>query len=204
MSDRRVLLATRNEHKVSEIRDLLKDLPVELVSVADVGIQEEPAEAGIEMYGSFAANALAKASWFRVRSGLPTLADDSGLCVDALAGGPGVHSRRFAALADVTADQDAANNSHLLSLLNAIPDESRGACYRCALALIDDTNQVVVFGRVDGRIAESETGAGGFGYDPLFIPSGYEATFGVLPPEVKAKHSHRAAAVASIRPWLIR
>lgn len=204
MSDRRVLLASRNEHKVSEIRDLLRDLPVELVSPGDMGIQEDPAEERIEIYESFAENALAKASWFRVRSRLPTLADDSGLCVDALDGRPGVHSRRFASVANATDDQDAANNQHLLSVLAAVPSGSRGACYRCALALIDDVGQVVVFGRVDGRIAASERGSNGFGYDPLFIPAGYEETFGELSPEVKARQSHRAAAVSSIRPWLIR
>jgi non-canonical purine NTP pyrophosphatase (RdgB/HAM1 family) len=89
-------------------------------------------------------------------------------------------------------------------LLEDVPAESRGACYRCALALIDETTNVVVFGRVDGRIAATEKGSNGFGYDPLFVPNGYQETFGQLSPEVKAHHSHRAAAVASMRPWLIR
>lgn len=200
MSTRRVLLASRNEHKVAEIRDLLGDLPIELVSPGDVGIPVDPAEEGIEQYETFEANALAKAAWFRSRSGLPTLADDSGLCVEALDGGPGVYSRRFAQCPD--GDQDAANNRQLLELLKSVPPESRGAWYMCALALIDDNGQVVVFGRVDGVIDDSEKGSGGFGYDPLFIPEGYEETFGQLSPDIKARHSHRAAAVAAIRPWL--
>ena len=201
MHDRRVLLASRNEHKVGEIRDLLRDLPIELVSLIDVGLPEDPVEESIECYDSFEANALAKASWFRDRSGLPTLADDSGLCVDALGGGPGVHSRRFATVSGED-DQDAANNRHLLELLGPVPAKSRGAHYRCALALVDDTARVVVFGRVDGVIADAEKGNAGFGYDPLFVPTGYTKTFGQLPPDVKASHSHRAAAVAAIRPWL--
>lgn len=198
----RVLLASRNEHKVGEIRDLLSDLPIELVSPNDVGIPEDPAEEAIEQYETFAANALAKASWFRARSGLPTLADDSGLCVDALGGGPGVHSRRFAPGGAESEGQDASNNRHLLSLLESVPADGRGACYICALAFIDDNSQVVVFGRVDGAITDAERGSGGFGYDPLFIPDGYEETFGELPATVKASHSHRAAAVRSIRSWL--
>lgn len=198
---RRVLLASRNEHKVSEIRDLLLGLPVELVSLLDAGVEENPAEAAIERYDTFEANALAKATWFRGITGLPTLADDSGICVDALGGGPGVGSRRFAPVSG-SEDQDRANNRHLLSKLDGLPEDERAAHYLCALALIDDTCRVVVFGRVDGRIATAERGGGGFGYDPLFLPAGYDETFGELPPEVKAEHSHRAAAVRAMRMWL--
>ncbi len=203
MPGRRVLLASRNPHKLAELRDLLADLPIEIVSPDDVGIEEEPAEADIEAWDSFAANALAKAAWFRARSGLPTLADDSGLCVDALEGGPGVFSRRFAPASSIGEDgQDPANNSHLLKLLHGRPEAERGAHYGCALALIDDGMQVVTSGRVDGRIATEELGAGGFGYDPLFVVPEFERTFGELPPEVKAERSHRARAVTAMRTWL--
>jgi XTP/dITP diphosphohydrolase len=203
MSARRVLLATRNPHKLAELRDLLADLPIEIVSPDDVGIVEEPGEADIEAWDSFAANALAKAAWFRARSGLPTLADDSGLCVDALEGGPGVHSRRFAPVSSIGEDgQDPANNRHLLELLRDRPEAERGAHYGCALALIDAGLQVVTSGRVDGRIATEERGAGGFGYDPLFIVPEFDRTFGELPPEVKAERSHRARAVTAMRTWL--
>jgi XTP/dITP diphosphohydrolase len=201
VTPRRVLLASRNEHKVSEIRDLLEGLSIELVSLVDAGVEEDPAEDAIERYDTFEANALAKAAWFHGVTGLPTLADDSGICVDALGGGPGVRSRRFAPVSG-SEDQDLANNRHLLASLDGVPEGERGAHYLCALALIDDTCQLVVFGRVDGRIAEAERGSGGFGYDPLFVPAGYEQTFGELPPEVKSEHSHRAAAVRGMRPWL--
>lgn len=203
MSVRDVLLATRNAHKLTEIRGLLDDLPVRIVSPEDVGIAPDPAEDEVERWETFEANALAKAAWFRERSGLPTLADDSGLCVEALDGAPGVWSRRFAPEEDIGPDgRDAANNRHLLRLLRGRPDAERAAHYRCALALIDDSFQVVVFGRCDGRIATRARGSGGFGYDPLFIVPELGETFGVLPPEVKAERSHRAAAVRGMRSWL--
>lgn len=203
MGVREVLLATRNEHKLIEIRGLLNDLPVRIVSPEDVGIAPDPAEDAVERWDTFEANALAKAAWFRGRSGLPTLADDSGLCVEALGGSPGVWSRRFAPEEDVRSDgRDAANNRHLLRLLRGRPDTERAAHYRCALALIDDSFQVVAFGRCNGRIATETRGSGGFGYDPLFIVPELGETFGSLPPQVKAQRSHRAAAIRGMRTWL--
>ncbi len=203
MSAREVLLASRNEHKLAEIRGLLDDLPVRIVSPDDAGIAPDPAEDDVERWETFEANALAKAAWFRERSGLPTLADDSGLCVAALDGAPGVWSRRFAPEEEVGPEgRDAANNRHLLRLLRGRPEAERAAHYRCALALIDDSFQVVVFGRCDGRIATEAQGEGGFGYDPLFVVPELGETFGTLPPEVKAERSHRAAAVLGMRSWL--
>lgn len=204
MSAREVLLASRNPHKVDEIRDLLVDLPIRIVSPADVGLPPDPAEEALERWDTFEANALAKAAWFHARSGLPTLSDDSGLCVDALGGAPGVQSRRFAPEEKVGPDgRDASNNRYLLAMLDGHPEARRGAHYRCALALIDERFTVVVFGRCDGRIAEAPRGAGGFGYDPLFVVPELGRTFGELPPEVKAERSHRAAAVRAARPWLV-
>lgn len=203
MSERDVLLASRNRHKLTEIRDLLSDLPIRIVAPDDVGLAADPAEAQIERWATFEANALAKAAWFHARSGLPTMSDDSGLCVDALDGAPGVWSRRFAPAGEVGPDgQDAANNRHLLEALGGRPDAERGAHYRCALAYIDERFRVVVFGRCDGRIALEPRGTGGFGYDPLFVVPELGRTFGELPPGVKAERSHRAAAVRSARPWL--
>lgn len=205
MSAHDVLLASRNRHKVAEIRDLLADLPIRIVSPDDVGLESDPAEDEIERWDTFAANALAKAAWFHARSGLPTLSDDSGLCVDALNGAPGVWSWRFAPDSAVEpAGRDAANNRHLLRKLGDRPAAERGAHYRCALALIDERFRVVVFGRCDGRIAGEPRGDGGFGYDPLFFVPELGRTFGELPPEVKAERSHRAAAVRAARPWLVR
>jgi XTP/dITP diphosphohydrolase len=205
MSARDVLLASRNRHKVAEIRDLLVELPIRIVSPDDVGLSPDPAEEELERWDRFEANALAKAAWFHARSGLPTMSDDSGLCVDALDGAPGVRSRRFAPDDAVGPDgRDAANNRHLLQELGGRPDAERCAHYRCALALIDERFQVVVFGRCDGRIAAEPRGDGGFGYDPLFVVPELGRTFGELPPGVKAERSHRAAAVRAARPWLAR
>lgn len=203
MSTRDVLLASRNPHKLAEIRELLADLPVNVVSPDDVGLPPDPAEDAVECWRTFMENALAKAAWFRARTGLPTMADDSGLCVDALGGGPGVHSRRFAPESEIgPAGRDAANNRHLLARLEDVPPEGRGAHYRCALALVEDRFRVVAYGRCDGRIATEARGEGGFGYDPLFIVPELGGTFGELPPEEKAARSHRAAAVRTARAWL--
>lgn len=203
MSARDVLLASRNSHKVAEIREMLADLPLRIVSPDDLGLAADPREDTLECWSTFEANALAKAAWFRARTGLPTISDDSGLCVDALDGGPGVWSRRFAPDSEVGPDgRDAANNRWLLRQLEGRPAAERGAHYRCALALIDERFQVVVFGRCDGRIATEEHGTGGFGYDPLFVVPELGRTFGELPPAEKAARSHRAAAVRAARAWL--
>ncbi|TFG66563.1 MAG: non-canonical purine NTP pyrophosphatase [Gemmatimonadales bacterium] len=203
MSRRRILLASRNPDKLSEIRDLLAVVPIDIMSPDELGIAEDPAEAGVECWDGFAANALAKASWFRARSGLPTIADDSGLCVDALNGGPGVHSRRFAPVDMIDDDgQHAANNRHLLTLLEGMPEKERGAYFCCALALLDDRFRVVTIGRVEGTIATAERGTGGFGYDPLFVVPEFGRTFGELSADVKAELSHRARAVQAMRSWL--
>lgn len=204
MRPRDLLLATRNAHKLAEIRELLADLPVRPLSPDEAGLPEDPAEDAVECWDTFEANALAKAAWFRARTGLPTLSDDSGLCVDALGGAPGVGSRRFAPVTPARGDgQDAANNRHLLDLLGDTPEAARTAHYRAAIALIDERFQVVVFGRCDGAIAREPRGDGGFGYDPLFIVPELGRTFGELPPAEKAARSHRAAAVRAIRPWLV-
>lgn len=203
MSARDVLLASRNEHKVAEIREMLADLPLRIVSPEDLGLAPDPREESLERWSTFEANALAKAAWFRARTGLPTISDDSGLCVDVLDGGPGVWSRRFAPDAEVGPDgRDAANNRWLLRKLGGRPAAERSAHYRCALALIEERFQVVAFGRCDGRIATEARGTGGFGYDPVFIVPELDRTFGELPAAEKAARSHRAAAVRAARAWL--
>ncbi len=200
---RTLLVATRNAHKLQEIRDLLGDLDIEVVSLTDAGISMRPAEESLEVFDSFEDNALAKAKYYRSRSDLPTIADDSGLCVDALDGAPGIHSRRFApAEFRADRDEDAANNEWLLDRLSRIPDERRGAHYRCALALVDDRRSLLVNGSVHGRISVEPRGNNGFGYDPLFVLAGGDRTFGELPQEVKAERSHRADAIRRLRPWL--
>lgn len=200
---RRLLLATRNRHKVREIGNLLTDAPIELVCVTDLDLPVLPGEDEVEVYNSFEENALAKARFYRLHTGLSVVADDSGLCVDALDGEPGVRSRRFAPGTSSSSDaQDQANNEYLLARLEAVAPDLRGAHYRCALALVEEERTLVLNGRVDGAIALEPSGSGGFGYDPLFLVPDYEQTFGQLPPRVKADISHRAEAVRSLRRWL--
>jgi XTP/dITP diphosphohydrolase len=205
LSGVRVLVATRSRHKLAEIRELAGVAELELVSLLDIGYPATPEEDEIESHDTFEANAAAKAAYFRERTGLPTIADDSGLCVDALGGEPGVRTKRFAP-PELAAEmgRDAANNRHLLDRLEGVPAEERGAHYVCALAVAADDERFVVRGEVHGRIAEEERGRGGFGYDPLFIVPEDGRTFGESPPEVKAGMSHRARAVEALRPWLER
>lgn len=176
------------------------------MSLREIGIPPEPEEEALEPHETFAENALSKARHFHRRSGLPTLADDSGLCVDALEGGPGVRAKRFAPAEKVERwGRDEANNRFLLEKLAGLPRDRRRAHYRCAVAAVGGPGgPLVVEGAVHGRIAGSPRGTGGFGYDPLFIPREERKTYAELPPEAKLATSHRAEAFRQVRPWLER
>jgi XTP/dITP diphosphohydrolase len=234
-----LVLATRNAHKVGEIRQIL-GAETRLLSQTDF----PGAPAAAENAATFAGNAAKKAeglsAWLadqtltewslkmllcneptsrpadalspqsRERAGRGAaetffvLADDSGLEVDALGGAPGVHSARFAA-ADASGGNspDAANNAKLLRLLDGIPPEKRGARFRCVLALAAPGRKTILFeGSCEGRISTAPGGAGGFGYDPLFVPEGRAQSFAELGEEVKNKISHRARALAQLRLFL--
>ncbi len=203
---RRLLVATRSRHKLRELGELLGLPPdVELLSPDDLGIEGEPEEIG----STFEANARIKARYYARRSGLPTLADDSGLEVDALGGGPGVRTRRFAG-EDATDEQ---NNAKLLRELRGLPPDRRGGRYVCALALALPGNDGPRGGlRIDvrrgtcrGRIADGPRGSGGFGYDPIFEPeqeSPGGRTLGQWSAAEKHAVSHRARAAARMRPLL--
>jgi XTP/dITP diphosphohydrolase len=193
---RRLLVATRSRHKLAELRDLLH-AHSDLVDLDDVGIDDEVDETG----ATFAANAALKARYYARRSGLPTLADDSGLEVDALGGGPGVRTRRYAG--EQATDED--NNRKLLAALAGLPPERRGARYRCVLALAlperaGPRGGLPVWlarGTFDGRIGSHPRGANGFGYDPIFEPGSEPPggrTVAEWPPERKQAVSHRARA----------
>lgn len=199
----RVLVATRSPHKLAEIREILANAPVFFVSLTEAGLPPLPEEKGLERFETFAENALAKAAHFHARSGLPTVADDSGLCVDALGGGPGVRTKRFAPgeLAERWG-RDEANNRWLLERLEGVPEEARGAHYHCAVAAVDDRGHRIVEGDVHGRIAREPRGEGGFGYDPLFLLPDRGRTYAELPPVVKRETSHRARALRKLVPWL--
>jgi XTP/dITP diphosphohydrolase len=193
----RLLVATRSRHKLEELRALL-DLPgVELVSPDDLGVEGEPVEDG----ATFRANALIKARFYAGRGGLPTLADDSGLEVDALGGAPGVRTRRFAG-EDATDEQ---NNARLLTELAGLPPERRAARYRCVLACFDPETGargvVVRSGTLQGRIAEGPRGGGGFGYDPIFEPATEPPggrTVGEMTAQEKHRVSHRGRAARAM------
>jgi XTP/dITP diphosphohydrolase len=203
---RRLLVATRSRHKLRELGELLALPPdVELVSPDDLGIEGEPEETG----ATFETNARIKARYYASRSGLPTLADDSGLEVDALGGAPGVRTRRFAG-PDATDEQ---NNRKLLHDLRGLPPERRGARYVCTLALAlpgaagprAALRIHVRRGTCRGRIADVARGDGGFGYDPIFEPA-QEApggrTLGQWSAAEKHAISHRSRAAARMRPLL--
>ena len=202
----RLLVATRSRHKLRELRDLLAlGDDVELLAPDDLGIDGEPDETG----QTFETNARIKARFYAARSGLPTLADDSGLEVDALGGGPGVRTRRYAG-DDAT---DAANNAKLLSELAGLATERRGGRYVCALALaLPDTagprgglRLIVRRGTCRGRIATGEQGVGGFGYDPLFEPAAEPPggrTLGQYSAAEKHAISHRSRAAVRMAPVL--
>ncbi len=212
-----LLIATRNAHKVGEIaailgpgfncRPLLREFPAAPVPVEDAG--------------TFAGNAVKKAAslahWLGdtitnpAPEGVWVLADDSGLEVDALSGAPGVHSARFAALdlpGHAGNSSDADNNAKLLRLLADVPRPKRTARFRCVLALVEVNRAVppppaqLFEGACEGWIDFAPRGAGGFGYDPLFVPLGQEQSFAELGESVKNGLSHRAKALAGLRGWL--
>lgn len=195
-----LLVATRSDGKIREIRRILHaaGLPEPtLLTLEDAGIVEAPEEERIEVFDTFEENALAKARYFCRLSGLLTLADDSGLCVDALGGAPGVRSKRFSGRADLRGEPlDAANNARLLEALREVRPADRTAHYVCAAALAAPGGEERIFrGTCDGVILPEPRGAGGFGYDPLFFLPGEGATFGELSAGRKNEISHRARAV---------
>jgi XTP/dITP diphosphohydrolase len=199
----RLLVATRNRGKQSEFRELLAGLPLDVVFPDEVGLDESAAEGALEAFDTFEANARAKARWFASAAGLPALADDSGLEVDALGGAPGVHSRRFAGGTGPDHELAAANNAALLARLSAVGDARRRARYRCALVLAEPrTNggvvETVVSGAVEGRILREAHGTNGFGYDPLFYCDELGMTFGDADGAAKHRVSHRGRAMIAL------
>ena len=194
----RLLVATHSEHKLRELRQLLA-LPVaELVSLDDIGVVDEPVEDG----DTFEANAAIKARAGLEATGLPTLADDSGLEVDALDGAPVVRTRRYAG-EDASDDE---NNVKLLRALDGLPPEQRGAHYVCSLVLaMPGEALITVRGECFGRIATGPRGSGGFGYDPIFEPAAEPPggrTLGLWTPAEKNAISHRARAARRMAPKL--
>lgn len=190
-------MASRNPKKLAELQRVLQAAGVSgltLRSLDDVPAFEEAPEAG----ATFEENALAKARDAHLATGLATVADDSGLEVAALNGMPGVLSARWSG----SHGDDAANTSLLLAQLADIPDARRGAAFVSACALVHDAAEIVVRGEWPGSIAREPRGAGGFGYDPVFLPAGSSRTAAELTPTEKDAASHRGRALAALLPAL--
>ncbi|MEU7313118.1 RdgB/HAM1 family non-canonical purine NTP pyrophosphatase [Streptomyces sp. NPDC007083] len=195
MSTQRLILATRNAHKVVELKAILADAGLELDLVGADAHPEVPdvKETGV----TFAENALLKAHALARATGLPAVADDSGLCVDVLGGAPGIFSARWAG----RHGDDAANLDLLLAQLADIDTAHRAAHFECAAALaLPDGSERVVSGRLRGTLRHAPAGAGGFGYDPILQPEGESRTCAELEPEEKNAISHRGEAFRALAP----
>ncbi len=204
-----LVVATRSTHKMDEIRRILAaaGLPagIELTSVAEWEAAHGRRVPEVEEDApTFRGNAEKKARVVAEHTGRLALADDSGLCVDALGGAPGVHSARYSGVTGP--ERDAANNAKLLAALEGVPEEARGASFVCALCLAAPDGRVWhVEGRCRGRIARAEDGTGGFGYDPLFVscePEAFGKSHGRLSPAEKDAVSHRGRALRALVPTL--
>ncbi len=188
-----LVLATGNAGKLREFRALLADLAIEVVPQSEFDVPTVP-ETGL----TFIENALIKARNAARHTGLPALADDSGLAVDALHGRPGIYSARYSG---PDAD-DLANNRKLLEELAGVPEQDRGARYHCILVFLRDAEDpvpLVCEAAWEGRIAPAPRGEGGFGYDPLFLPADGEGSAAELDPAIKNRRSHRGRAMALLR-----
>jgi XTP/dITP diphosphohydrolase len=189
----RVVLATRNAAKLRELARILgEDFPL-------AGLDAFPGAPDVPETGAtFEENALLKARAIAAYTHLPAVADDSGLCVDALNGMPGVLSARWAG----GHGDDKANLDLVLAQVADVPDLRRGAQFVCAAALVDGAREVVVTGTVAGRLIRERRGSGGFGYDPIFLPDGFEETTAEMTPEAKDEISHRGRAFRALAPFI--
>ena len=188
-----LIFASHNAGKIKEIKQMLKPFGIEVKSFEDIDFPD------VEETGTtFAENSLLKSQQIAKFAGMPCIADDSGLCVDALGGAPGVYSARYAPNRDFNAGMDK-----LLSEIAASNNTDRSAHFSCVISLAYPDGRYELFeGRVNGKIAEQKHGDGGFGYDPLFIPDGYDESFAELGPEIKNRISHRGRAMQKLLDYL--
>jgi XTP/dITP diphosphohydrolase len=193
----KVVIASRNEHKIDEMRRILNEAGL---SLDFVGIQEFPDLPDVDETGeTFAENALLKAREICAFTGLPAIADDSGLCVDALGGMPGIFSARWSG----THGNDLANLQLLLAQISHVASDRRTASFRCAAAIVTPGGaEKVVEGVMAGRLIDTPRGANGFGYDPIFIADGYSITTAEMDSASKDAISHRGRAIAALAPTL--
>ncbi|MCY4400521.1 MAG: non-canonical purine NTP pyrophosphatase [Gemmatimonadetes bacterium] len=203
-----LLLATRSRHKAREVERILAevgDAGFRLVTLDDVSIPWSDTEESLEPFETFEENAASKAGYFALRSGLPTVADDSGLEVLALNGRPGVRTKRFAPPGRYPGlTRDEANNRHLLDSLGGVPSPDRGARYVCVACFIDPANgNTASFrGEAGGRILVEPRGSGGFGYDPIFLDVRTGRSYAQLSPGEKDEQSHRGQAFRALAAFL--
>ena len=190
---KKIVIASHNQGKIAEFRKMLAPLEIEVCSAQDLSLPD------VEETGTtFEENSRLKAETLAKLSGLPCLADDSGLCVDALSGRPGVYSARYAPNRDFDKGMDM-----LLAELKQSGFDNRSAHFSCVLALAVPGEKTKVFeGRVDGKIALEKSGNAGFGYDPIFIPDGFNKTFGHFEADEKARISHRGRALEKFMDYL--
>lgn len=189
-----ILVATHNQGKIKELKKLLENSPFILRSLSEFPDIIEPEETG----STFAENAILKAKSYAAQTGLPALADDSGLEVEALNGEPGILSARYAGEDKINLDKE--NIEKLLGELAKTKNSERLARFFCAMAISDERGNIktIAEGICKGKIALSPSGTNGFGYDPVFIPEGFEQTFGELSDQIKQKISHRTQALKKI------
>ena len=197
---RQVILASGNQGKLVELQAVLCGKDIELIPQSEFNVSDVP-ENGL----SFVENALIKARHACIETGLPSIADDSGIEVDALNGEPGIYSARYAGAIGPSAD--AENNTKLVAELEQVPDLERTARFQCVIAFLrhaNDAMPLICRGTWEGRILFEESGNNGFGYDPIFKPDGYKESFAELPIETKNKISHRAIAMSKLIDFLTK
>ncbi len=194
---KQLVLASGNAGKLAEFNRLLADVGIDVVVQQSLGV-EEAEETGL----TFVENALLKARHASRHTGLPALADDSGLCVDALGGAPGLYSARYAG----THGDHAANIARLLGELDGLAPEQRSAHFHCTLVLVahaEDPDPLIAQGRWHGQVLDAARGTGGFGYDPVFLDPAHGLSAAEMPAELKNAVSHRAQALAMLRSALM-
>ncbi|MEW8973985.1 MAG: RdgB/HAM1 family non-canonical purine NTP pyrophosphatase [Tissierellaceae bacterium] len=198
MKHRRLVLSSNNIHKIDEIGRILEDLPIEVLSKRDIGLENLEV---IEDGTTLEENSKKKAIALSEKTEYMVMADDSGIFVEALNGAPGVYSARYSG----DDGNDEENNKKLLRELKDVPLEDRRGSFLTVITLVTEDKEVfTVKGECKGHIIFEPKGSNGFGYDPLFVPDGYDKTFGELDSEVKNKISHRAKALEEMRKLLIR
>lgn len=187
----KIVFATNNAHKLGEVREIVGD-EIEILSLAEINCHDDIPETA----GTLEGNALQKARWVKEKYGYDCFADDTGLEVDALGGEPGVNSARYAAMHGGTDHDSKANMTLLLKKMDG--KVNRAARFRTVVALLMDSEQHLFEGKVEGSIIESPKGSDGFGYDPVFVPEGYDVTFAEMTSEEKNSLSHRRRAMDNL------